>query len=417
MSSFTSISSVQVNTVLPCPFSTWIPQNTRPVTPLVSSDNEDVLLHLSRLMEKQLELLQRMDARQVAADVSKQTIPQAPALSNAAWLPLLKSFRDHIDPVIERARSGLDALLVFIGLFSAYRHYASKDLEFDPTRRTNALLVNLTEVIVALHRSNGTNLDILYHDTFKPDEGSTRFNLFLSLSLILSLAGAVLAIICRGFLTSLTWSRFRDASRKLTDIHKRWDAAERFLFPMVHALTPSMILPVLLFLVGLLDHLFDLWNSVMHPIISFGTALYFEAGLLIALGLLVAALTLHGILRPGSSPFQSVVSRFILSARAYSQRPRFVSQEQILAFHQAVQHCQDDDLLDQAASSVVEMVKCSEKLLPVTEKEDLTALEASEADMLLHLLSVESSYRTNLTAASVIIERSQFAGDSIQDLP
>jgi hypothetical protein len=57
-------------------------------------------------------------------------------------------------------------------------------LKPDETARTNELLANLTNIIVAI--SGGTNLSVAQPVIFQPDETDVRLNTFWSLSLVLS---------------------------------------------------------------------------------------------------------------------------------------------------------------------------------------------------------------------------------------
>jgi hypothetical protein len=48
-------------------------------------------------------------------EMLRQAVPQVPATSSSAWNPLLKSFiSETVQPKVERWKSGLDALLVFV---------------------------------------------------------------------------------------------------------------------------------------------------------------------------------------------------------------------------------------------------------------------------------------------------------------
>ncbi|KAJ7645284.1 hypothetical protein B0H17DRAFT_1274551 [Mycena rosella] len=119
---------------------------------------------LVRLMEEQISVLNRIDQRQAAANVSTQPLPQVPATSSSTWGALLRSrLAETIQPKVDRWRSGLDALLVFIGLFSAIVTAFLVDsltgLQQDETARTNELLANLTEIIIQLNA--GANVSTL----------------------------------------------------------------------------------------------------------------------------------------------------------------------------------------------------------------------------------------------------------------
>lgn len=53
----------------------------------------------------------------------------------------------------------------------------------------------------------------------------------------------------------LTRSRYQQAYKKLGDLHRRWHEAKRLLAPAVDSLPQLLILPVTLFVIGLLDNM------------------------------------------------------------------------------------------------------------------------------------------------------------------
>ncbi|EIM86009.1 uncharacterized protein STEHIDRAFT_58585 [Stereum hirsutum FP-91666 SS1] len=123
-------------------------------------------------------------------DVSKQPIPQAPATSAAAWSPLLRAHLDHIQPTVDRWRGTLDTILVFVALFSAivttFFVQSLEGLSQDPGDRTNELLLNLTELVIAVSGVNASHLTIQPPTAFEPEESAVRLNFYWSISLILS---------------------------------------------------------------------------------------------------------------------------------------------------------------------------------------------------------------------------------------
>ncbi|KAJ7509426.1 hypothetical protein B0H11DRAFT_1249175 [Mycena galericulata] len=215
------------------------------------------------IMDQQLLILRRIDQRQAAADLARQPIPEVPATSSSAWNALLGStLTDKIEPRVERWRSGLDALLVFLGLFSAivtaFLVNSISGLTQDTAAITNEILLNLTAVVVSL--GGGTSVSELnssYNGPFQPDASNVRINSFWSISLTFSLSIAALAVGCRGFLNMATWSRHKKASERLADVWTRWTATDRLLRPVIESLPWLLILPVFLFIIGILDLLFS----------------------------------------------------------------------------------------------------------------------------------------------------------------
>jgi hypothetical protein len=140
-------------------------------------------------------------------DLSQQPIPEVPASNSSAWNALLGStLTETIEPRVERWRSGLDALLVFVGvplaiielkltqaklgLFSAivtaFLVNSLTGLTQDKADRTNELLVNLTDVVIALSGKPASGLNMTYPAIFRPDSSDVRVNAFWSLSLTFS---------------------------------------------------------------------------------------------------------------------------------------------------------------------------------------------------------------------------------------
>ncbi|KAJ6566827.1 hypothetical protein B0H19DRAFT_990565, partial [Mycena capillaripes] len=216
------------------------------------------LANFNDTMREQTELLRRIDARQASADLSKKPMPQVPATSSSAWNPLLKSFvNETIQPKVDRWRNGLDSLLVFLGLFSAivtaFLVDSLSTLTQDETARTNELLLNLTNIVILLSGQPTSNLTLAQPAAFRPNASDIRVNSFYSLSLVLSLSIAALVVAGRGFLNMVTWSPHKKAALRLSDIHKRWAAAERILRPAIESLPQLLVIPVLLFIAAIVD--------------------------------------------------------------------------------------------------------------------------------------------------------------------
>jgi hypothetical protein len=149
----------------------------------------------------------------LSQDISRQPIPEVPATSSSAWNALLRStMTDVISPKAEGWRSGLDALLVFVrllllpsfmvkqfqqihirmklGLFSAivtaFIVPSLAALKQDEIARTNELLMNITNIMIRLSDTNVSNLNLATPAIFVPEPSDVRFNVYLTLSLIIS---------------------------------------------------------------------------------------------------------------------------------------------------------------------------------------------------------------------------------------
>ncbi|KAJ6533090.1 hypothetical protein B0H19DRAFT_1186976 [Mycena capillaripes] len=332
------------------------------------SSDELYFSKLANLMEEQVHILRRMDERQTAADLSKQPMPEVPATSSSAWNALLRStLADTIQPKVDRWRSGLDALLVFLGLFSAivtsFFVQSLTALKEDQAVRMNELVTNLTEIII-----------VLSPVAFHPDSTDVRLNSFWSLSLILSLSIAALAVACRAFLNMVGWSRYTKASEKLIDIRTR-----------------------------LLDTLF---SSVLQlqpapkPILfTSGVSLLFIS----AVAVLLCYTLAHRSLNPTGSLFRWTVHHLTRNSDDKSRDndfPNTLSERAPSVYHEVVQATHDDDTLNYASAALYDIIQ-SLSIWPRYGTTS-TGLLDQERGTFLHLLSPEASTRSNRTAVQVI---------------
>jgi hypothetical protein len=121
---------------------------------------------------------------------------------------------DVIQPKAEGWRSGLDALLVFVsphslfflllthpvplelGLFSAivtaFIVPSLAALKQDEMARTNELLLNITNIMILIGGANVTNLNLTHPTVFVPAASDVRLNVYLTLSLIISVLEFIL---------------------------------------------------------------------------------------------------------------------------------------------------------------------------------------------------------------------------------
>ncbi|KAJ7204598.1 hypothetical protein C8J57DRAFT_1735047 [Mycena rebaudengoi] len=363
------------------------------------------------LMKEQISLLCRLEERQMATDLSQQPMPEVPATKT-------------IQPKVDRWRSGLDALLVFLGLFSAivtaFLVESLNGLRQTEAARTNELLANLTDIMIALSGVDTRNLEVVAPAQFQPVPIDVRVNAYWSLSLVLSLCVAALAVTCRGFLHMITLSRHAKATDKLIDIRTRWKEAEKVLGPVIESMPQLLVIPVLLFVVGLVDSIFsDILQLVVLPapiVATTGLSFIFITGVVAFSGYSL----FDGSTRPHKSPFQSklagVISAKILPAvqpwilqlqkkfagsllslhaqsnsnlsssdssfRSHTEQK--TDEQVVVQYHEIVQEIHDDDALDKA-SAALRSVLGHERITflePLRDEETLT---------LVHLLSPEAS--------------------------
>lgn len=274
----------------------------------------------------------------------------------------------------------------------------------------------------------------------------------------------------------LTRSKHRQAHKKLGELHRRWLEANRLLAPAIEALPQLLILPVLLFIVGLIDMLLS--SSIP---LSNSDALLFAAGVIscifiVAIGIYTIWTVVHGCTHPDLSPFQSTLSRVLVSRgpgwlktmkdmpstclklwykivtsfrkmKNYYLLPLFNAQQgdrhndngslhhepvvavpirdhppiiytaadfygphtviamhEHEAFHAALHHTHDDDVLDQAAAALLPLARSRVPIIRgllhgLDRKPCMSPLEKKA---ILYLLSDEASIRSNLTAAATL---------------
>ncbi|KAJ7152656.1 hypothetical protein C8R43DRAFT_1127113 [Mycena crocata] len=366
------------------------------------------LARLIDLMDQQLYVL-RIDQRQAAADFSQQPIPEVPASNSSAWNALLGStLKDIIEPRVERWRSGLDALLVFVNsVLGRLDLWAIRD----KTARTNELLVNLTDVMISLSGKPSSGLNLTYPVPFRPDPSIVRVNAFWSLALTFSLAIAALAVGSRGFLNMIAWSQHQKASERLADIWTRWNAAN-----------------------SVLNLLFSSVNELRTP----PPFILFAFGLSVLCITVVAALlcftVIDASIHSASSPFQSklaysIHSSLVPTLKSYASWVRCVclphralpsskldpntmgpiSSNHVDAgclpastndlYHRMVQLTHEDASLDQAAGALFNVIHERAG----SPSHGHVRITSQECTTLRHLLSPEASIRSNRIAAWVIV--------------
>ncbi|KAF7291285.1 hypothetical protein MIND_01272400 [Mycena indigotica] len=392
-------------------------------------DTPALLLQLLDAVQEQVEILRRVDHRQLTSDLSKQPMPEVPATSSSAWNALLKStLAETIQPKVDRWRSGLDALLVFLGLFSAivtsFFVQSLLSLQEDQSMRMNELVANLTEIIIVISGVPPATLGIKPPRPFKPAGADVRLNAYWSLSLILSLSIAALAVACRGYLNMVGWSRFIKASERLIDIRTRWLAFEPLLGPTIELLPQMLVIPVLLFIIGLLDTLF---SSVLQ-LSPIPIPILFTAGLSLLFIVAVALLLAYTVVDRDINPTGTgIVFRLMSEVRTWmagphttltlarnnTRQPRVSTKSDIelpstahLVYHDVVQSTHDDETLNEAAAalySVIQSFSVWPRYTMSANVKTSSGLLAQERATLLHLLSPEASARSNRTAVQVIL--------------
>lgn len=218
---------------------------------------------------------------------------------------------------------------------------------------------------------------------------------------------AVLAVAGKVFLSLLIKSE-GDAATRLTELYRRRAQAVALLGPCLEALPQFLVLPFFLFIIGLLDNILSSSFSNGNLILPTFIFSVVACVLVLAVGIVLICAVVHGIMHPGTSPFQSLLSQNI-SRQQSSQRHiqdefkegRSLTEDNREVFHSVVQETFEDEVLDQASTALYRII---------VERSTSFDLKELEIRTILHLLSSEASLRSNLSAARVIVNLSTNSG-------
>lgn len=259
----------------------------------------------------------------------------------------------------------------------------------------------------------------------------------------------------------LTRSRHTQAYKKLGELYSRWNGASRLLSPAVDLLPQLLILPIILFVVGLLDNIMAASVPLSQSFMPVFVAGILSCIFVIAVAVYALWTVLHGCRHPDTSPFQSTLSRSLAQSSAvmYGSRIYRLVESAILkswrrlllrtgivspptplrtssgvlyyrddylraskaqmkehmplltpkqheAFYRTLLQTDEDGVLDEAAaalSAIRESYRVKFWAYPYPKTPN-----SYEAQSLFHLLSAEASIRSNTTAAAFIASSPTF---------
>lgn len=240
-----------------------------------------------------------------------------------------------------------------------------------------------------------------------------------------------LAIACRGFINLVSWSPHHKAVERLTDIRTRWKAAEKLLGPAIESLPQLLIIPVLLFIMGLIDSLFSTALELSSPPASIIATSSVSLLLIATVATVMSFAVVDGTLHPTTSPFQSRLAYILNDSLVHHLQPLLLwirntirvspptdrpmpftppqplSAEAMQVYHEVLQATRDDDILDEASAALFNIISQRTNSQTVSHrwfKRVPVDLLPQECDTLLHLLSPEASVRSHHTAAQVIVD-------------
>lgn len=200
----------------------------------------------------------------------------------------------------------------------------------DEPTRTNEILSNLTEIVIQLGSGvSPSHLNFTLPELFVPDASDVRVNVYWSLALIpsvrqlnsyislifintffLKISMATLALAGRGFLSMLTHSSGKP-HQKLRDIYSRFESSEKILGPVIESLPVFLTVPVILFMIGLLDGIFSCASHLSQFSGTVRTAAFLSTSIVLLVGALLSYALLHACIYPRTSPFRSTVSQLV----------------------------------------------------------------------------------------------------------
>ncbi|KAG6857052.1 hypothetical protein H0H87_010017 [Tephrocybe sp. NHM501043] len=368
----------------------------------------------------QRDALMKMNNRQEESDTALRPFPPVSTSTPSVWASLSTSAQSTMNPEMERLRSSLDALLVFLGLFSAiiaaFFIESSKGCKEDQAKRTNELLQNLTNIFLDIHNASFGDMQLPEQKEFAPDPRDMRATSYWAIALIFGLSIAALAVVCRGFLSSLIQQQRDHSLHALALTWSRWKEAHRLLEPTVQFIPFLMTIPVLVFIAGFLDFLFSLRDDINGPIPVFIVTTFSITTFLIIMSLaFVLFSTLHGARDPLHSPFQSWLSK----GGVKTQEHNTFSSDEMHALCELVEQTYEEEPLEKASSTLAALLSSapgtmypnemhSTGILPgffikVDQEGNQVQLDRT-FQLIRYLISPDTTLRTGITVASAVAQ-------------
>ncbi|QRV92900.1 Apolipoprotein [Ceratobasidium sp. AG-Ba] len=189
------------------------------------------------------------------------------------------------DELVDGWNKSLDVLLIFAALFSAistaFAGISTQYLQQDPADKSAQALLTISQALVEISNNRAMNSSLVANSeppVFKPSRTAVIVNTLWFLSLSLSVAVSLIAMLakewCHAFISGRTGEIYERARLR----QKRWNEIERLRMVDVLTLLPLLMhLALLLFAIGLCVYLWDINTSVAIPVVivtSIGTFIY-----------------------------------------------------------------------------------------------------------------------------------------------
>ncbi|CEL61547.1 hypothetical protein RSOLAG1IB_10110 [Rhizoctonia solani AG-1 IB] len=227
------------------------------------------------------------------------------------WKAYVKESDRSDTEMVDGWNKSLDVILVFAALFSAistaFLIESSKKLQQDPADVTAQTLLTISHTLSAI--ANGTRPLVLEPlaggntEEFTPSRTMVAINTLWYLSLSLSVATSLLAMLAKDWCHSFMAGRTGHAYNQTLRRQRKWTMIEKWKMQELIVVLPSLIhLSLLLFAVGLCIYVLEMNMSAGVPVICVtGLAVCFYVW-----SSLTASVVEH-------FPYTTVVSRFLRS--------------------------------------------------------------------------------------------------------
>ncbi|KAG9093411.1 hypothetical protein FS749_014418 [Ceratobasidium sp. UAMH 11750] len=216
-------------------------------------------------------------AKAKAIDI--KDLPDEPGAEMArearVWRTYVKETDKWDKEMVDGKNNSLDVLLIFAALFSAistaFIVESLGDLKPDPAESSAQTLLIVSQTLAAIANNQPVTpspADGLDTPSFSPSRSAVIVNILWILSLSLSVAVSLVAMLakewCYKFMSSRSGSAYEQARRR----QKKWNGIERWKMMNVLTYLPGVMhIALLLFSAGLCLHLWDLNTPVAIPVI------------------------------------------------------------------------------------------------------------------------------------------------------
>ncbi|KAG6836780.1 hypothetical protein H0H93_003372 [Arthromyces matolae] len=392
-------------------------------------------------MQNMNRTLKKIDEGQnVAAAQAKNPLPIVQATSSRAWMPLLNDFVENVQPVTDRWRSTLDTVLIFVSVINSENDFAG--ISADPAIAENEAIANLTNIYVQSNNINLTSMNLPQPQSFAPTNSSIWICSYWSLSLVVSVSIACLAVTLRGFVGKILRSNHISPHKKLVDYQTNVEWAERVLRQVIEFLPQLLAIPVLLFLLGFL-------NMLILAFLSNSSSMLILVAVIISLvsSTLVCGYTIY---LPFNKAFQNPTNRrrvklllfwlkekIILPVKFQDHEPEdnepwtmiyemnkmkpddfgepmhpwtevSLYDEDDIRFYARVCATHNDDAVERAAAAIPMLIDKRRRSIPGLPMSpsivNFLPPAKEELSTILYLLSREVSLRANLAGADILAE-------------